>query len=305
MCRVGRSHWPQLELAADLLAAHDSGHHVLKPDFTATFSRGILRTAGTIGGLVFATLLVQLLPSGVGAEIILVALLTFALRWAGPANYGILTAAVSALVVMLIAVSGIAPKDVIVARGVNTLAGGALALAAYILWPTWQQRQIREVVATMLDAYRDYFRRVSQVYLQPAMRDEDELNASRSAARLTRSNVEASIDRMTVEPGVTHEIMSAWNAMLASSHGLINAVMALEAALPDAEEAPMPDGFRAYCHDVEILACIRYSEALNVWGRRSGAELAGLARRTPSDDGRAEASRVGRLALVSRWRRTV
>jgi uncharacterized membrane protein YccC len=225
---------------------------VLKPDFTATFSRGILRTAGTIGGLFFATLLFHLLPAGVGTEIVMVAALTFALRWAGPANYGILTAAVSALVVMLIAVSGIAPKDVIVARGVNTLAGGALALAAYILWPTWQQRQIREVMAAMLDAYRDYFRRVSSVYLQPGLRDEDELNASRSAARLTRSNVEASIDRMSVEPGVTHEVMSAWNAMLASSHGLINAVMALEAALPDAEADQMPDGFRAYCHDVEI-----------------------------------------------------
>jgi uncharacterized membrane protein YccC len=141
---------------------------------------------------------------------------------------------------------------VIWARGVNTLAGGVLALTAYILWPTWQRRQIREVMATMLDSYREYFRRVSQVYLQPAMRDEDGLNASRSAARLTRSNVEAAIDRMSVEPGVTREMMAAWNAMLASSHGLINAVMALEAALPEIGEGPPPDGFRAYCHDVEI-----------------------------------------------------
>jgi uncharacterized membrane protein YccC len=225
---------------------------VLKPDFTATFSRGILRTAGTIAGLFFATGLFHLVPTGVGAEILLVAILTFVLRWAGPANYGILTAAVSALVVLLIAVSGIAPKDVIWARGVNTLAGGALALTAYILWPTWQRRQIREVVATMLDAYRDYFRKVSQVYLKPAMRNEDELNAARSQARLTRSNVEASIDRMSVEPGVTREMMAAWNAMLASSHGLINAVMALEAALPESHDGPPPDGFRAFSHDVEI-----------------------------------------------------
>ena len=225
---------------------------VLKPDFTATFSRGILRTAGTIAGLFFATLLFHLIPPGIGLEIALVAALTFVLRWAGPTNYAVLTAAVSALVVVLIAVTGVAPKDVIVARGVNSLAGGALALTAYILWPTWQQRQIREVMAKMLDAYRDYFRRVSQVYLQPDMRDEDGLNASRSAARLTRSNVEASIDRMSVEPGVTRDAISAWSAMLASSHGLINAVMALEAAMPESEEGPPPDGFRAFCHDVEI-----------------------------------------------------
>jgi uncharacterized membrane protein YccC len=135
---------------------------------------------------------------------------------------------------------------------VNSLAGGALALTAYILWPTWQRTQIREAMAQMLDAYREYFRRVSQVYLRPAIRDEDGLNASRSAARLTRSNVEASIDRMSVEPGVTPEMIASWSAMLASSHGLINAIMALEAALPESGEGPPPDGFRAFCHDVEI-----------------------------------------------------
>jgi uncharacterized membrane protein YccC len=225
---------------------------VLKPDFTATFSRGILRVAGTLAGLLAATAVFHILPSRVGAEILLVAGLTFLLRWAGPANYGVLTAAVSALVVMLIAVSGVAPKDVIVARGVNSLAGGALALGAYLLWPTWQRTQIRETMATMLDAYRDYFRRVSKIYMQPALRDEDGLDDSRGEARLTRSNVEASIDRMSVEPGVTPEAMAAWNAMMASSHGLVNAMMAIEAAMPGPEDGPPPDGFRAFCHDVEI-----------------------------------------------------
>jgi uncharacterized membrane protein YccC len=186
----------------------------------------------------------------------------------GPANYGILTAAVSALVVVLIAVSGVAPKDVIVARGVNSLAGGALALAAYIVWPTWQRTQIREVVAKMLDAYREYFRRICLIYLQPALRDEDGLDASRSAARLTRSNVEASIDRMSAEPGVTPEALAACNAMLASSHGLINAMMAMEAALPEPLEGPPPNGFRAFCHDVEIAlhsvsAALRGSKILS------------------------------------------
>jgi uncharacterized membrane protein YccC len=225
---------------------------VLKPDFTATFSRGILRVAGTLTGLLAATALFHVMPVGVGAEILLVGALTFLLRWAGPANYGILTAAVSALVVMLIAVSGVAPKDVIVARGVNSVAGGALALMAYLVWPTWQRTQIRESMAAMLDAYREYFRRIGQIYLQPALRDENGLDNSRTAARLTRSNVEASIDRMSVEPGVTQDAMNAWNAMLASSHGLVNAMMAMEAALPSPEDGPPPDGFRAFCHDVEI-----------------------------------------------------
>jgi uncharacterized membrane protein YccC len=269
---------------------------VLKPDFTATFSRGVLRVAGTITGLLFATVLFHVLPSGVGAEIVLVALLTFVLRWAGVANYALLTAAVSALVVMLIAISGDVPKNAIAARLVNSVSGGLLALAAYIVWPTWQRTQIREVMAKMLDAYRHYFRRISQVYLKPGMRDEEALNASRSAARLTRTNVEGSIDRMSAEPVVTAEALNAWTAMLASSHGVINAMMAMEAAMPEEDECAAPDGFRAFSHDVEI-------SLHSIAGALRGSKV--LARSLP--DLRESYSRMlrggdytsGRLALVA------
>jgi uncharacterized membrane protein YccC len=225
---------------------------ILKPDFTATFSRGVLRLAGTLGGLALSTVLFHFLPSGMGAEIVLVAALTFAMRWAGQANYGILVAAVSALVVVLVAISGVAPQDVIWARGLNTAAGGLLALGAYAIWPTWQRTQIREATAQMLDAYRDYFRAVTQVFLQPQMLDYNRLDHARMAARLARSNVEASLDRMTAEPLVKPQWLNEWNAMLASSHGLINAVMALEGALPGPGSPPAPDSLRTFANDVEV-----------------------------------------------------
>jgi hypothetical protein len=60
------------------------------------------------------------------------------------------------------------------------------------------------------------------------------------------------MDRMSTEPGVTRETIAKWTAMLGSSHGLINAVMALDAAAPDCAEDAARDGFRAYSHDVEI-----------------------------------------------------
>jgi uncharacterized membrane protein YccC len=225
---------------------------ILKPDFTATFSRGLLRLAGTLAGLAMATVLFHFVPSGVGADIVLVGVLTFVLRWAGPANYGILVVAVSALVVGLVAITGVAPKDVIWARGINTAAGGVLALVVYAIWPTWQRTQIREAAAKMLDAYRVYFRAVTQVYLQPQMLNYERLDATRMAARLARSNVEASLDRMTAEPLVPAEWLDTSNAMLASSHGFINAVMALEGAMPGPGYEPAPDALRKFAADVEV-----------------------------------------------------
>ena len=44
------------------------------------------------------------------------------------------------------------------ARAINTVAGGAIALIAYAVWPTWERHQVSEAMARMLDQFREYFR---------------------------------------------------------------------------------------------------------------------------------------------------
>jgi uncharacterized membrane protein YccC len=221
---------------------------VLKPDFTATFSRGVLRVAGTLTGLAFATVLFHFLSTTVMTQIGLIALLTFVLRSYGAANYGILTAAVSALVVLLIGLTGVSAQDVIAARALNSVAGGALALTAYWLWPTWERYRVNENVARLLDAYRDYFRAISQAYLIPDA-PPAALDSARQAGRLARSNLEASADRLSAEPHPSQ--LAALTDMLASSHRLVHALMALEAGLYDSKFVPPRDAFRTFSNDVE------------------------------------------------------
>jgi uncharacterized membrane protein YccC len=221
---------------------------VLKPDFSATFSRGVLRVAGTLAGLAFATALLHVISTTVMTQILLIAILTFVLRSYGAANYGILTAAVSALVVLLIGLTGVSAKDVIAARAINSVAGGALALAAYWLWPTWERYRINENVARLLDAYRDYFHVISEAYLKPDT-PPPALDNARQAARLARSNLEASADRLSAEPYQSR--LSALNDMLASSHRLVHALMAMEAGLYQSKFVTPRDAFRRFSHDVE------------------------------------------------------
>jgi uncharacterized membrane protein YccC len=221
---------------------------VLKPDFSATFSRGVLRVAGTLAGLGLATAMFHFISTAVLTQILLIALFTFLLRSYGAANYGILTAAVSALVVLLIGLTGVSAKDVIAARALNSIAGGVLALAAYGLWPTWERYRVNENVARLLDAYRDYFRVISEAYLRPDA-PPPTLDNARQAARLARSNLEASADRLSAEPYQSQ--LSALNDMLASSHRLVHALMALEAGLYQSKFAKPREAFRAFSHDVE------------------------------------------------------
>lgn len=201
---------------------------VLKPEFTATFTRGLLRIAGTILGLLLATELFHLFNPGMTLQVVLIFVFVFLLRWLGPANYGIFGVAVSALVVLLLAVGGISPKDVIWARGVNTVVGGALALLAYWLWPTWERTRVSERIAQMLDAYRDYTHALAQWNAADKSWTQ-ELERARRSARTARANVEASMDRLASEPGTTRERLARLSAVLASSHRFIHAIMALDA----------------------------------------------------------------------------
>jgi uncharacterized membrane protein YccC len=229
---------------------------VLKPDFTSTFSRGVLRLVGTLIGILLTTALFLLLRPATGIEIALIALLMFALRCYGPANYGILVVAVTALVVTLITLTGVMhgafPADVIESRGMNTAVGGVIALVAYAIWPTWERTQISEILAQTLDAYRDYFRAVREAYLRPETSTAEELDRTRVAGRLARSNLEASIDRTSSEPGASVETMSLLGAMLASSHRLAHSMLALEAGLVQSRPAPVREGFRVLANHVEL-----------------------------------------------------
>ncbi|HJZ63868.1 MAG TPA: FUSC family protein [Candidatus Acidoferrum sp.] len=224
---------------------------VLKPEFATTFSRGVLRIIGTILGLLLATALFHFLPIHTATEIVLIGLFTYLVRWIGPANYGVFGAMISALVVLLLTINGVSPKEVILARGLNTAIGGALALFAYIVWPTWERSRVSENMAAMLRAYREYFSAVAHSHMEKETGKRLEIERPRQDARTARTNLEASLNRLAAEPGVTSEQITRINTMLATSHRFAHAIMALEAGLPLTPPVPAREEFLVFVADVE------------------------------------------------------
>jgi uncharacterized membrane protein YccC len=246
---------------------------VLKPEFTATFTRGLLRIAGTILGLLLATALFHLFNPGVLLQVVLIFVLVFLLRWLGPANYGIFGIAVSALIVFLLAIGGVPPKDVIWARGVNTVVGGALALLAYWLWPTWERTRVSERIAEMLDAYRNYTHALSR--WNPADKSWMlELERVRRGARTARANLEASIDRLGSEPGTTREQIARLSAALASSHRFVHALMALDAIFSQQPALASSPPLKTFLSKVETTLALLASTLRGV--RVSAKDFANL-----------------------------
>jgi uncharacterized membrane protein YccC len=221
---------------------------VLKPDFTATVSRGVLRLAGTFAGLILATALFHFMHTGIAADIALMGVFTFVLRWLGPANYGIFVTALSAMIVLLVAMTGVAPKDVISARAINTAIGGVLSMAAYALWPTWEKTQVGAALADMIDQYRAYFRAVLAAYTDGPAADLDSI---RVRGRRARSNAEASVDRMSGEPGIGARELNVLNAILVNSHSLAHAAMSMEAGLYRTQTVPPRPATLAFAEQVD------------------------------------------------------
>jgi uncharacterized membrane protein YccC len=228
---------------------------VLKPDFTTTFSRGVLRLAGTFTGLALATALFHALSPSAAVQAVFIAVFVFLMRWTGPANYGVMVTALTALVVLLFASTGVAPAELIAARALFTVVGGAIALAAYRVWPTWERTQVPEALARLFDSYRAYFQAVRDAYLHPGLERDaafaSRLEQVRQAGRLARTTLEASMARLRTEPGVAPGRLTTLQAILANSHRFIHAAMALEAGLWRSQPVPARPEFATFVNDVD------------------------------------------------------
>ncbi|MCC8485186.1 FUSC family protein [Xanthomonas campestris] len=230
---------------------------VLKPDFGGTFSFGALRVAGTFVGLLLATLLAHLAMDGAGIRLSLLALFCLGFRLLTQVNYGIGVAFLTGMLVLLLSFEGVSPGEAVGARLQATVAGSALALIAYALWPTRERRQIRASLAQLLDAYRAHLRNLLLGQL-------DALSDSRAAARVARTNTQASIERLRGEPRSRRNLdeLKRAESLLANGNRLIRATLSLEAVLRDGHPLPALDGLPAFAEQAdqalaELSACLR------------------------------------------------
>src|SRR5262249_36735695 len=79
-----------------------------------------------------------------------------------------------------------------------------------------------------------------------------DLDRARLEGRLARSNLEASIERLSAEPGLSPRSLDLLNGMLASSHRLAHAMMALEAGLSLSHPVPAREAFQPLANHIEV-----------------------------------------------------
>ena len=257
---------------------------VLKPDFAGTFSFGLLRVIGTLLGLVLTTALVHYAFGSAWESLALLAVLCVGFRLLTTVHYGIGVMLLTGLVVILLSFDGIAPGGTMIPRGVATAIGSALALAGYLVWPSWESPRVHLALASMIDAYRAHFSALLSG--NAAARAH-----ARTVARSARSNAQASLERLRGEPRRDRALLALGEGIFANANRFIRAGMALEAVLDDASALPQREHVLAFAARVDAaLAAIAESLRSGIAPpverlRTAERELAQALDATPDEDG--------------------
>lgn len=231
------SHWFWVPLTVCL---------VMKPDFGSVFSRAILRVIGTLIGVGIATVIIVLVPKGVGFGIAML-LISALIPWLMMRSYALQAVAITPVVVLLVAV--ITPGDqdnFSVQRLAATAIGGAIVLVfGYLLWPRSRQLWVHQAFAEAMEAVATELENAGT----PIPGDDpsrtaqrhDALVGARRAAALSLSELSGRLHRALSEPPPADTVAVTWLPVVGVAQGLSDDV-ALYAADRLAGRAPADPG---------------------------------------------------------------
>jgi uncharacterized membrane protein YccC len=216
---------------------------VLRPDFSQTYARGVARFAGTLGGLVVAGAVMRFAAPGplvcAALAVCCLALMYLLLR----TGYAVTSACIAAYVVFLLGMIGVGWHEAVTDRVLLTLIGGALAMAAYAVFPAWETPRLRERLADWLEATGRYTAEVAACYAHPAdRRRHRRVREALLDFRSARLAWDQAVGRARAEP-VRHRGLSPRASELAKDALMLMARggMLLEAHLPPRDALPLPE----------------------------------------------------------------
>ena len=202
---------------------------VMKPDFGSVIGRALLRIVGTIGGAALATVVIAVVPKGVGTAIV-IGLLAAAVPWAMLRGYAMQAVAISSAVILLVDViePGAGSTNYSAQRIAATAIGGLIVVVfGYLLWPSARRANITGRLASSTEALARYAAAAATaIPSDPAQRDtrHEELVRARLAVYSSLSDVRLQLQRGLSEPPPANVQARSWIPAVAALEQLSDAV---------------------------------------------------------------------------------
>ncbi len=171
---------------------------VLRPDYATTLGRTGERAFGTALGAGLGIGLVDFGHLG-PLEMLTAAVVAIGAAYAiFSLSYILFSAFLTSFVVLLLDILGSPAASTVADRLLNTAIGGAVALAAFIAWPTWEGYGVNEKFARLFEAHAAYLSATLRGTIERCP-DLGQLRALQLNARRARGDAEASAQRLQRE----------------------------------------------------------------------------------------------------------
>lgn len=199
---------------------------ILKPDYSTLVKRGLGRLVGTVLGATVAAVLVSELHPDLVLTTLLVALTSWITYSTWAASFSVAIGFVTAMVLILLSTSITDTIGTALDRLIDVSLGGAIAVVAYLVWPTSPRAGVREAQSTLYLALRDYLERVVKLVEKRDL-DPDLVAQSSRMVRLAWAKSEAAVGRSVEEPAATRVDPSEGRGLLATALRILRATHAL------------------------------------------------------------------------------
>lgn len=186
----------------------------LKPNSGSVFARVTLRAIGTVLGVLLAAGVLAVAPSGWWTAVFLLAMAA-ALPEALSRHYGLFTAAVTSVVLVLVSGTHLFPQQIPAERLLNSLLGCGIALVVgHLLWPERGPALPRRI-ADAVETVSDYLHLSLPGSLPGSWADHaDERSPLRRRAYRELSDLRAALQQQLLEPGSTQDAEQWWTSVI-------------------------------------------------------------------------------------------
>lgn len=209
---------------------------VLQGDFSGTVQRGLARFGGTLIGAVVVTELAALVVPSRGIVIVAIVILTWCTYATYRANYFLYSIFLTSDVVAMFAIIGSPVATTAEERAIATALGGVVAIAVFVLWPTWRRRLLPRSLAAMVRTQGAYAAAVLRCFDvthadEDGVADLEELRVLSVSARSSRQLAATLLEGMSTEPGTQQAAVTTAGAVLSQLNFCALLALALNAEL--------------------------------------------------------------------------
>ncbi|WP_370352651.1 FUSC family protein [Catenulispora sp. EB89] len=210
---------------------------VMRPDFSQTFGRGVARFAGTLVGVAIASTVVLLFHPDPWVAAVLAVACTGALYLVMQSGYLVASTLITAYIVFLLSMDGLALASTVRERVALTLLGGLIIFTSYALWPSWQTVTLAGRLADLIETTGTYAASAIEAVAEPGpgsrRRAREALLDSRDAYLALESAALAAAQEPVRDRGPSREGLTRAHHALAR---LFEAAVVLQTHLPSDDE---------------------------------------------------------------------